>query len=221
MEAITSRTQGARHPRKVTGVFGRGAVVALTTGLAACITVNIYFPAPEVRAAAEEIVEETWGGVPSAAETPEPGAALLPPGGVGNVLLAALERLYVADAHAAGDKPDINVSTAAIRTIKEAMRKRAAELKPYLASGNLGVGNDGMLVVRNMDGVALRDQATIRRLVEAENGDRRSLYSEIATANDFGSDRVPEIASIFAETWIDKAEPGWWVQASDGRWRQR
>ena len=40
---------------------------------AACITVNIYFPAPEVRRAAEEIVEETWGD--AAATQPTPGGA--------------------------------------------------------------------------------------------------------------------------------------------------
>ena len=69
--------------------------------------------------------------------------------------------------------------------------------------------------------VPLREQATIRRLVEAENRNRESLYREIAKANDFGDDRVPEIQRIFAETWIKKAEKGWWVQKPDGTWAQK
>ncbi len=43
--------------------------------LSACITVNIYFPAPEVRLAAEQIVDETWGEQAwHAAEHAEPAA---------------------------------------------------------------------------------------------------------------------------------------------------
>ena len=35
--------------------------VSAAVTLTACVTVNIYIPAPEVRRAAEEIVDETWG----------------------------------------------------------------------------------------------------------------------------------------------------------------
>jgi uncharacterized protein YdbL (DUF1318 family) len=183
------------------------AAVASAAALNACITVNIYFPAPEVRRAAEEIVEETWGSGAGA----RPTAA-------GESRSSWLDRLGPAAARA--QEADVNVSTAAIRALKESMKKRAEELKPFLNAGNVGIGADGLLVVRGLEGVPLRDQATIRRLVEAENRDRKSLYKEIAKANDFGDERVPDIQRIFAETWIDKAEKGWWVQKGD-KWTQR
>jgi uncharacterized protein YdbL (DUF1318 family) len=178
---------------------------------ATCITVNIYFPAPEVRRAAEEIVDETWG--PAAANQPTPA----------HDTSAAPSRWRdaLAPAQAAAQEADINVSTAAIRALKDSMRSRAAQLKPFLSAGQVGIGGDGLLVARSLDGVALGTQATIRRLVEAENRDRLSLYREIAKANNFGDDRIPEIQRIFAETWIAKAEPGWWIQQPDGRWVQR
>jgi len=184
---------------------------AIAVLVAGCITVNIYFPAPEVRRAAEQIVEETWGDAGSgAAATPEaepaPGASWLSP---------FLPRA----AHA--QDVDINVTTAAIRAIKGQMTARAAQLKPQLSQGRVGIGKDGMLVVRNLDGVPLRDQATVRRLVEAENTDRATLYQEIATANKFEADRVDDIRKIFAETWIQKAEPGWPIQTSDGAWKTK
>jgi uncharacterized protein YdbL (DUF1318 family) len=184
-------------------------VTALATTFSACITVNIYFPAPEGRRAAEEIVEETWGAggtPPSAASPAAEGQSWW------------WDRLRPASAHA--QEADINVSTAAIRALKESMRKRAEELKPSLSAGRVGIGSDGLLVVRGLDGVALRDQATIRRLVEAENRDRQSLYREIAKANNFGDERVSDIQRIFAETWIAKAEKGWWVQ-KNGQWVQK
>jgi uncharacterized protein YdbL (DUF1318 family) len=179
--------------------------------LAACITVNIYFPAPEVRRAAEEIVEETWGD--AAAARPTPGSA--------PAETQSSWRDVLAPARAYGQEADINVSTPAIRALKESMRVRATQLKPFLSAGQVGIGSDGLLVVRNLDGVPLNTQATIRRLLEAENRDRRSLYREIAKANNFGDERIPDIQRIFAETWIQKAEPGWWIQQPGGQWRQR
>src|SRR5690606_19506313 len=122
-----------------------------------------YFPAPEVRRAAEQIVEETWGDTAGGAATPEaqiaPGASWLAP--------------FLPRAAYAQDV-DINITTAAIRAIKDQMTTRSAQLKPHLAQGHVGIGRDGMLVVRSLDGVPLRDQATVRRLVEAENRDRET-----------------------------------------------
>jgi uncharacterized protein YdbL (DUF1318 family) len=185
--------------------------MAMAATLSACITVNIYFPAPEVRRAAEEIVEETWGGTAATQPTPESAPAA--------TQSSWLEILRPRRAEA--QEADINVSTAAIRALKDSMRTRAAQLKPFLSAGQVGIGSDGLLVVRNLDGVPLNTQATIRRLVEAENRDRRSLYREIAKANKFGDERIPDIQRIFAETWIEKAEPGWWVQQANGQWMQK
>jgi uncharacterized protein YdbL (DUF1318 family) len=67
----------------------------------------------------------------------------------------------------------------------------------------------------------LATKAKIRRLVDAENKDRESLYREIASANNYGAERVGDIRAIFAQTWKEKAEPGWWIQAADGGWRQK
>jgi uncharacterized protein len=184
----------------------------LTIVPAACITVNIYFPAPQVRAAAEEIVEETWGQGSGTAEPDLENAPAPPASGPG----ALLEFLGARSAWAQ-DHPDVEVSTAAIRALKDAMKKRAAELRPYMTR-NVGIGNDGMLVVRDVAGLGLADQAKIRRLVEAENRDRKALYAEIAQANGYPRDRVEDIQEIFAQTWIDKAESGWWVQKPDGSW---
>jgi uncharacterized protein YdbL (DUF1318 family) len=185
-----------------------GAFLFAALFIAGCITVNIYFPAPEVRRAAEEIVEETWGANTAAEPSATQGAA--------DDESSWLRLLAPARAHA--QEADINVSTAAIRKLKDSMRMRAEQLKPYLAAGNIGVGNDGMLAVRNLASLQLRDQAEIRRLLDAENRDRASLYREIAKANNFGDDRVDDIQTIFAQTWVEKAEKGWQVQKADGSW---
>jgi len=194
-------------------------VVMLAPGLAlpallamACVTVNIYFPAPEVREAAEKIVDETWGG---AGPAPAPGSQSSL---AGRLLMAAASLVVPGDAHAAD--VDVNVSTAAIRSLKEGMRQRASELKPHLASGAVGIGASGQLVVRDEAAMDLASKAKVKRLVDAENKDREDLYKEIASANNYGSERVGDIRRIFSQTWKDKAEPGWWIQ-DGGTWRQK
>jgi uncharacterized protein len=187
--------------------MGLGAVL-LAAAMSACITVNVYFPAPEVRRAAEEIVEETWGG-PDVSDAP---AAKPEP-------QSWLELLGPTAAWAQG--ANIDVSTPAIAKLKSSIAARAPKLKPFLGAGNVGIGRDGLLVVRSTEGVALKDQATVRQLVDAENRDRLALYREIAKANEFPDSRVPEIQSIFAKTWIQKAEKGWWIQNEAGQWTQR
>lgn len=217
------RVSGARglrassRPSRHASSWCRCAASALLgVSLTACVTVNIYFPAPEVREAAEKIVDETWGGssAPAAAADPGPQSRL-----VSSIVLAALDLLSPASAEAA--EPDINVSTPKIRAIKEAMTSRSAELKPYLASGSVGIGVDGMLVVRDAGTLELAAKAKVRRLVDAENKDRSALYKEIAAANNFAADRVGSIQKIFADTWIHKAESGWWVQSATGGWTRK
>jgi len=187
---------------------GSGAVIAVVFGVGACITVNIYFPAPEVRAAAEEIVEETWGGHGGSGSAVDAGGS------------SRLRLHLLAPRAAYAAEPNIEVSTAAIRAIKTAMTERSGQLKPYLSSGNVGIDSAGMLVLRDPEGISMKDRAKVSRLVEAENADRKNLYREIAKANDFGSERVADIQAIFAQTWIEKAEAGWWVEGADGTWKQ-
>jgi uncharacterized protein YdbL (DUF1318 family) len=87
--------------------------------------------------------------------------------------------------------------------------------------GNVGITRDGLLTVRNTDGLSLKERAEVQQLVEAENRDRDALYGEIAKANNFSADAVPKIKRIFAKSWIDQARPGWWIQDEQGNWKKK
>ena len=191
----------------------RNSVVLTAVLAASCVTVNIYFPAPEIREAAEQIVEETWGDA-------QLSQADRPKSTIGIVMSGLVWALRPSIAHA-GDV-DIDVSTAGIRALKDAMTKRAMSLKPWLYAGRIGVALDGTLAVRDLEGVALSEQAGVRRLLAAENRDRHTLYEEIAAANGLASDRVDDIEQIFASTWTEQAQrSGWWTKSEDGQWGKR
>ncbi len=188
-------------------VAALGAVTAV-----ACVTVNIYFPENEIREAAEEIVEETWGEQEGALLRRSRYSAVA-------VLQAVVSVLAPTEAHAGG--PDINVTTAAIRALKADMRVRSLKLKPYLRAGRIALRSNGLLESRDLEGLPLQEKALVRKLLDAENRDRGSLYREITSANNLPAERVADVQAIFAEAWLRKAEAGWWVQAADGSWSQR
>jgi uncharacterized protein YdbL (DUF1318 family) len=181
--------------------------------LSACVTVNIYFPAAAVQRAADEIVKETWGGPTGKSEPIQPQSLLqIAPGGM--LSLSLTPEVFA-------QEPDINVSNPAIRGLRESIKRRSGAIKPYMDKGNAGINQDGLLVVRGSDGLSLKERAEVQQLIEAENRDREALYAEIAKANNIPPEAVPKIKGIFARSWIDQAQSGWWIQDSQGTWKRK
>lgn len=195
-------------------------VALLVFVITSCVTINIYFPAAAVEKAADRIVDEVWGEPGK-----EPGSEQQrkPQGKPESRLYDGLRitMSMFGTREASAQQADINVSTPAIRALKDAIQKRADEIKPFMDSGNVGISNDGLLELRSSSGLNLRDKAQLNRLIEAENSDRNSLYAEIAKANNFSPDKVSDIRKIFAGSWMKNARDGWWIQDPDGTWRKK
>jgi uncharacterized protein YdbL (DUF1318 family) len=180
----------------------------------ACVTVNIYFPAAAVERAADQIVKETWGGASEPAKTPAQ-----PQSSNSKTPMPRLSLGFIGVAHA--QEADINVSNPAIRALKDSIKQRSEAIKPYMDRGTVGIAQDGLLAIRSSDGLSLKERAEVKQLVDAENRDRESLYSEIAKANNIPRDNIPKIKSIFAKSWIEQARPGWLIQDAQGNWRKK
>jgi len=182
--------------------------------ISACVTVNIYFPAAAVERAAEQIVKETWGGPSEPAKAPPKPQSYhrFPP-------LRTVSLTFVSEAQA--QEADINVSNPAIRALKDSIKQRAGAIKPFMDRGNIGIGQDGLLTIRTADGLNLKERAEAQQLVEAENRDREALYAEIAKANGIPKENIPRIKAIFAKSWIEQAQSGWWIQDGSGNWRRK
>jgi len=182
--------------------------------ISACVTVNIYFPAAAVERAAEQIVKETWGGPSEPAKAPpKPQSYNRLPS------LRTVSLTFVSEAQA--QEADINISNPAIRALKDSIKQRAGAIKPFMDRGNIGIGQDGLLTIRTTDGLNLKERAEAQQLVEAENRDREALYAEIAKANGIPKENVPRIKTIFAKSWIEQAQSGWWIQDGSGSWRRK
>ena len=194
--------------------FQKAVLVASALLLAACVTINVYFPAAEAQEAAKEFVDKVIGDEmpPGDANKPEgnPSAAIRP--------RFNLLSLLISDAHAAAD---ITIRTPAIQAIQARMATRfETSLQQHFDSGALGFTNDGMITLRDATKVGLKDRVAVNQAVADDNRDRDAVYREIAVANGH-PEWEDEIRATFAKQWVDSARAGWWYQTTAGAWKQK
>ena len=197
--------------------------VLVTLIVAACVTINVYFPAAAADKAADQFINDVTGGSKGNTSTP-PQSNLGPDGGTSDYLLAALGNVLYAvvpAAHAQGAEEALNVSSPAVSRIKASMGARFPELEKFFASGAVGLTKDGLIEVRDMNAVALPDRATVKRLVAEDNADRAQLYTEIARASNH-PEWEGDIKKSFARRWVATgAKAGWYYQDESGAWKQK
>ena len=190
-------------PRKPRIFLALGAMVFI----AACVTVNIYFPAAEVKKTAEKIVDDVYRD------------KVQPKKGGGE---SALETLFAwlspAEAHAADAT---SVSNAAIRALKERIAANHARLVPYYNAGRVGIDKNGDVVTKNTNGMNVKELGTLRRIVSADKAARADLYRQVNQALKQPAGNEAKVRAIFAKTWRDKASKGWWIQDDSGTWRKK
>jgi uncharacterized protein YdbL (DUF1318 family) len=175
--------------------------------VAACVTVNIYFPEAQVKAAASQIESEIQKeAAAKAGEQPVKKIAVLP---------RTASFTFVPAAYA---QEETTVSNPAIRALKDQSASNLAALMPYFNAGNVGLTNDGLVDVRDESGLNLQAKGTLRKLVKDDNDVRMKLYGEVAKAMNIEASQIAKIQKIFAESRIGAAPAGWWIQKDDGTW---
>jgi uncharacterized protein len=200
--------------------------------LAACVTVNVYFPAAAAQTAADQIIDTVTGGQtgqPQGSNQNKPQGNSLRPqlapvapmeAEQPSMLLVAVGTVLnaiVPVAHA--QQANLEVNTPEIRAVTASMQARFGQLKPYFDSGAIGLTADGHVDVRDANAAPLAERATVKRLVSEENRDRDTLYAEIAKANGH-PEWKNDIQTTFARRWIDRAAGGTWYQEG-GSWKQK
>jgi uncharacterized protein YdbL (DUF1318 family) len=192
------------------------AAMTLLLFVAACVTINVYFPSEAAAQAADRIIQDVYGEQSGETDTPAEPQSRLPYSEItssGNVLLD----WFISPAHA---KADISVNTPAIRQLQASMEKRHKKLAPYYKSGAVGMTRDGEITLRDQKQVPMKDRNAVKGLVSKENRDRSALYKEIARANGH-PEWEAEIRSTFATRWVSNAPGGWWYQNKQGAWKQK
>ncbi len=191
--------------------------------LGACVTINIYFPAAAAEEAAREIVRDVLDtdkaqqqdqgsetGERKDDQTRVEQPALL-------LLIGRLMEASVSAAHAAG--ADININTPAISRLRASMQKRQRALAAFYRSGAIGFDEQGLVAIRDLKAVALKDRNRVKKLVADENRDRNALYREIARANGH-PEWEADIRKTFSRIWVEEAPKGYWYKKG-GSWKKK
>ena len=165
-------------------------MMCFTLLIFACVTINIYFPAEQVESVAGEIVDEIRGQ--------KPGGEKFRNNEKSNLFNKTFYAFFCPVAVAA---EPLTVSNPGIRMLKQQMKARYAQMKPFYQKGLLRENNDGYVSLAQTAGLGLKEKRDLSSLVAAENGDRKKLYSEIAKAMNIDPSQVDRIGEIFAREW--------------------
>ncbi len=222
-------------------------IASIIVPLSSCaiVTVNIYFPAEEVREAYKSLEEEL---LKSPEEEPKPQNAPqkeTPKGqpqslrnypdkpqleSRGIVLLKRRFDLVIGTPVWAQGNIASQI-TSEIRKMPEVVGafrnrgKRLSSINNLLSQGKVGEGNKGLLVKRgNLAGQETADFG-------AENSDRQVIIKGMAMAIvkinnlDMTPENVnrvlPQAAEQFAQVRRDEAQPGWDIQLPNGSWGKK
>jgi len=157
----------------------------------ACVTINIYFPAEKVESVAGEIVNDIRGrsgGEEEKSQKNEKSSFFR-------------QTLLALSGSVAWAQDATTVSNPTIRALKQKMKSRYAQMKPYYQKGMLKEGGNGYVSLGNTGGLGLKDKRNLKNFVDAENRDRKTLYAEVARALKIDPSQINKIAAIFAKEW--------------------
>lgn len=183
--------------------------------IAACVTINVYFPEAAAEKAAEQFVGKIIDSA-AAQPQPEPAPAEKPPG---NSPGAMLLDLIVPSAQA--QEANINIQTPQVQAIQARMKQRFdTVLAKYFASGAVGFTKDGLVAVRDAASVPLPERAAMNQAVADQARDCNAVYREIAVANGH-AEWETQIRATFAKQWVQQAKPGWYYQDAAGAWKKK
>ena len=167
------------------------ALVCIVISVLACVTINIYFPAEKVESVAGDIVDEIRGRKNVEKGKSKEGDKD-----------SYLRKTFLVFAPSLAWAQDVTaVSNPTIRALKEKMKGRYAQLKPYYQKRMLKEGGNGYVSFGNIKGLGLKEKRDLKNLVDAENKDRETLYKEVAKALKIDASQINKIAEIFAKEW--------------------
>jgi len=180
--------------------------------VAACVTVNVYFPAAAIQKAADQIVDDVTGAKDQQKPEKKPD--------VKSQIFDKLLNINIGPKEVYA-QADINVSTPAIRNIRQSMRESFHQLKHFYVRGNVGENNNGFAEIRNTADLNLKEKADVTRLTDQLNKNRTELYAEIVKANKLDANSLPQVRKIFANSWRNKMPANWWIQNDSGEWEKK
>ncbi len=103
-----------------------------------------------------------------------------------------------------------------VQNVLNHRKARVRELQALKAKGLIGENNKGFITILKPS-----IQSKEKKLVEAENHDRKLIYNTVVAQNHLGSEGLAKVEKEFAKTHRDRTKQGNLIQDSSGKWAQK
>ncbi len=139
------------------------------------------------------------------------------------VLLAGLALpLFAAEPARDAAKPPINldIGTPTVVVVKHSLAQRTARLVRFYEAGEIGLGHDGFIYLRDSSKMSLGKRQIAEKLIDVENPERRALIQALADSNGRRNDEA-EVWALQRARWHQQWKSGWWLRDAEGKWSRK
>lgn len=115
---------------------------------------------------------------------------------------------------------NLEIGTPPVMVARHALTQRSSRLVRFYEAGIIGLGNDGMVKMRDESHLTLVQRQIAEKLIDQENPDRNSLIYALAEAHG-GKLAQPAVRAAQVKRWKDQFHSGWWVEDANGSWSKK
>ena len=139
-------------------------------------------------------------------------------------LLLACLALPVSAADPAKDSApaaiNLDIGTPPVVITKHSIAQRSSRLIRFYEAGEIGLGSDGLIYLRDGVKFKLVKQQIAEKLIDAENAERKTLVFAIADGNG-QRDAQPKVWEMMRARWHQQWKSGWWLRDAKGKWSRK
>lgn len=115
---------------------------------------------------------------------------------------------------------NLDIGTPPVMVAKHTLAQRTSRLVRFYEAGVIGLGDDGMIKMRDGSRLNLPQRQIAEKLIDQENPDRNSLIFAIAEAHG-GKEAQAATRTAQIKRWKDQFHSGWWIQDAQGVWNKK
>lgn len=115
---------------------------------------------------------------------------------------------------------NLDIGTPPVMVAKHTLTQRFSRLIRFYEPGVIGLGDDGMVKIRDGSRLTLPQRQIAEKLIDQENPERNSLLFSLAEAHG-GQATLPAVREAQVKRWKEQFRSGWWIQDAQGVWTKK
>ncbi len=115
---------------------------------------------------------------------------------------------------------NLDIGTPTVAVVKHALAQRTSRLVRFYEAGEIGLGQDGFIYLRDSSKMTLGKRQIADKLIDTENQERKALIQALADSNGRRNDEA-EVWELQRARWQQQWKSGWWLRDAAGTWSRK